>query len=194
MKKSLLLTFVLVGLSIIMFVIFTDANSGRLSKKEALEIGEEKYLEFLWIVDGAFNSEKHGGEYKINGKELVNKKFTCIYKNNTTCVGKNFEEAFHDLFYSGITYKDVYSDLDSYSWVTYKNDEYVFNILNTCGISRMNLDQRMEINEISNDKLSFYVFSEDENHREFILVKEDNNWKISKAYYHDLCEQRYNIG
>jgi len=194
MKKVLLLICILISLSTIMYVIFAGANSSQLTKDEALKIGEEKYLEFLWIVDGAFNNERLDGEYIVNGQKLNNKEFTCTYKNNTICVGKNFEETFHRLFCSSITYKDVYSDLDSYSWITYENDEYLFNNLNTCGINRMNLNQKMEIKEISNDKLSFYVYSDDEKHKEFILIKEDDNWKISKAYYHDLCEIRYNIG
>ena len=31
-------------------------------KNEALSIGENKYLEFLWMVDGAFNYERYNKE------------------------------------------------------------------------------------------------------------------------------------
>ena len=58
MKKIFIPSIILILLGIIMFVIFTKADNIILSKEEALKIGEEKYLKFLWMVDGVFNTDE----------------------------------------------------------------------------------------------------------------------------------------
>ena len=60
----------------------------------------------------------------------------------------------------------------------------------------MDTSQSIRVNEIYSDKLTFYVNENNntEKNRTFVLIKEDNNWKISKAYYRDICEMDYNIG
>ena len=197
MKKTLLFIGILIGLSITFFVIFTTANHD-LSKEEALTIGEEKYLEFLWMVDGAFNNERMNGEFIVNGKMLSNdnKKFTCTYskKNNESCTGNNFEEAFHSLFSSNLSYDKVYSDGIIYTWYKYEKGKYVFTNIKNCSVKRMSLDQEIKLTSIKDDELVFSVKEVDSNLiREFVLVKENDNWKVSKAFYKDLCEIVYII-
>ena len=202
MRNTLFLIAIFCTISILMFVIYTKANDSKIPEDEALKIGEEKYLEFLWIVDGAFNSKRFDGEFTVNGKKLDddNKKFTCIYKNkkDDTCVGKNFEESFHNLFSSNITYDDVYADDSRNAWISYKNGSYYFTNITSCNVNRMNLEQTIKIYEIEKDKLTFHVFIEDSGYqntrkRIFSLIKENDIWKISKAYYEDLCEIKYSI-
>lgn len=202
MRNTLLLISILIFISIIMFVVFTKANYPILSDEEALKIGEEKYLEFLWIVDGAFNSERMDREFTVNGQKFDKDKagFTCIYQNkqDDTCVGNNFEEFFHNLFASKITYNQVYGDASGNMWLQYTKGKYLFTNINTCSINGMTLKQNIKIHSISNQELVFDVsYEEDANQnmeRTFSLIMEDNKWKISKAYYEDLCEIKYHIG
>lgn len=202
MRNVLMLISTLIFISILMFIVFTKADYTKLDSVEALEIGEAKYLEFLWMVDGAFNSAKMEGEFTVNGKKLDhdNIKFTCIYKNkkDNTCVGNNFEESFRDLFASRITYNQVYGDDSGNTWYKYEKGKYLFTNINSCNINRMNLNQKIRLHEINKNELVFYVSYEDNNHqnkeRTFILVKENNLWKIDKAHYEDLCEIKYRIG
>ena len=48
-------------------------------KDDALSIGEQKYLEFLWLVDGAFNDAKYKETIAVNDITIQdeNKKFSC---------------------------------------------------------------------------------------------------------------------
>lgn len=201
MKKTLLLIVSLITISILLFVIFTKAEN-KLSEQDALTIGEERYLEFLWMVDGAFNSEKYDGDFVVNGRKLNDdsKKFTCIYKNkkDNSCIGNNFIDEFKKLFASNITYNKVYGDDSFYTWIKYDNKEYVFTNIDNCSTSRMSLEQKLMLESVSSNKLVFNVIDENMSQtkmrkKEFILVKEDNDWKISKAYYHDICEMDYYI-
>lgn len=201
MKKTLILICSLLVISILLFVILTKAED-KISEKDALAIGEEKYLEFLWMVDGAFNSEKLDGDFVVNGKILsdANKIFTCTYKNKNddNCVGNNFESEFKKLFADNITYNDVYSDDDFYTWIKYENGKYIFHNLDNCNVTRMNLEQTITLESISNDKLVFFVIHENKSQtkirkKDFVLIKENDDWKVSKAYYHDICELDYYI-
>ena len=202
MKKMIILIVSLVSISIILFVIFTGASNTKLTESEALKIGEEKYLEFLWMVDGAFNNERLAGEYIVNNKKLddTSKVFTCTYKNKNdlTCLGENFEEEFRKLFVSSIDYDKVYGDSTLYSWMKYEDGKYFFTSLKSCNVIRMSLNQSIEVKEISSDKLEFNVSFENSDsnikkNRVFVLSNENSLWKVSKAYYHDLCEMDYNI-
>ena len=200
MKRISTLVPSLVFLIILMFTVFAKADYILLSEDEALLIGEEKYLEFLWMIDGAFNNSKFNEEFVVNGKKLDNnkKKFVCNYKDkkSTSCISKNFEEEFARIFSSKISYDEVYGDGVIYTWYKYENGKYSFNMLNNCNISRMDTSQSIRVNEIYSDKLTFYVNENNntEKNRTFVLIKEDNNWKISEAYYRDICEMDYNIG
>ena len=172
-----------------MFVILTKASDNVINNREALKIGEDKYLKFLWMVDGAFNKE----EFVVNNKKLnkEEKVFTCKYKNNE-CISNNFESEFKKLFASNITYEKVYSDGISYSWFNYKNGNYYFNNINSCNVNRMSLNQEIKVIKIE-DKKIVYEITIDNRKRDFILVYEDNDWKISTAFYHDLCGMKYFI-
>ena len=195
MKRPIVPSLVLIFLGIILFVIFTNANN-TITSEEALLIGEEKYLKFLWMVDGAFNSDRYKEDFVVNGKNLKDKVFTCKYINSKECVGNNFESEFEKLFSKEINYQDVYSDKAIYSWITYDNGKYIFNNLTTCDINRMNVIQNIKVSKINNDKIVYEVsFNEKErvNKREFVLMFEDNEWKISNAFYHDLCSMKYFI-
>ena len=131
MKKILFFIVNLIGLSIILYVIFTKADFDNFNSNELLEIGEEKYLEFLWMTDGVFNKEKSNVENKVNGKIISDDKkvFTCEYKNNV-CISSNFVDEFQNLFANNIKYDKVYGDGLTYTWVEYKNDKYYFEYPN----------------------------------------------------------------
>ena len=196
----MLLIVSLISMAILLFIIFTSANYIKLTKKEALNIGEEKYLEFLWMVDGAFNNEKLGGEFIVNERKMHNSRFTCTYKNkkDDVCIGNNFEEAFSSLFASNVSYNEVYGDSTSITWVKYEKGKYQFKNLNNCNTIRMSLNQQLTLQKISDDKLTFEatmfdVRNQNNKNHLFVLVKENGLWKISQAYYHDLCEMNYRI-
>ena len=200
MKKVFVPIISLIISSILSYVVFTNTNL--LSENKALDIGEEKYLEFLWIVDGAFNSERFDSDYLVNGKSLSNdnKTFTCKYKNKNDkeCLGNNLDIMFKSLFSNKITYDNVYSDGAIYTWYYFDNGKFIFNNLDNCQINRMPLNQEIKIIKIESDKITYQVSyenskSKEKNYQDFILILENNEWKIVKAYYHDLCEMDYHI-
>ena len=202
MKKLYVGILIIMLLSALSFTILTSADKSLLSKDEALIVGEEKYLTFLWMVDGAFNDKRYEYSFMVNGKELGDDKkiFTCDYpKNNKkTCLSKNFESSFHKVFASNVTYDDVYSDKVSFSWYEKKDNEYKFTNMNSCNAYRMGKEHNLNVISIAKRKLFFRVtFKDDRNNRVFdkmfILNYEDNDWKVSKAYYHDPCYMDYNI-
>ena len=68
----------------------------------------------------------------------------------------------------------------------------------------MSDNQTIELVKEEKDKLTFKVRyvdnmksgiykGEHKITREFVLVREGNEWKVSKAHYHDLCFQDYYI-
>lgn len=202
MKKLYVVILIISLLSVISFTIFTSADKTLLNKEDAIKVGEEKYLEFLWMIDGAFNDERYEYSFVVNDKSLNDNKkiFTCNYpKNNKrTCFANNFENAFHNLFVNKISYEDVYSDKVSFSWYAKKDNEFEFTNMNTCNAYRMGKVHNLQVISIDKRKLFFRVtFKDDRNNRVFdkmfVLSYEDNDWKISKAYYHDPCYMDYNI-
>lgn len=173
-----------------------------ITDEEALKIGEEKYQQFLWIIDGVFNSSRYKENYFVNGKEIQeeNKLIVCKYLNKKSCVVDNFEKEFASLFARSIRIDNVYGDGLSFRWYEENNHHYTFTNMNTCSISRMGLYHKLEVVEIKDDKIVYQVsfndvINNDERllKKKFILIQEDNNWKISKAYYHDLCHMDYFI-
>ena len=73
-----------------------------------------------------------------------------------------------------------------------------FNSLATCNINRMNTNQELKIMNISDTRITYEVLFKDNQishilKREFVLVLEDDEWKVSRAFYHDLCGMRYTI-
>ncbi len=202
MHKIMVPIIFLISLSIVLYVSLISAREKEISELEALEIGEEKYLQFLWMVDGAFNSERLKEEMVVNGKTLKqeDKVFTCQYpsKKSNECIGNNFDDEFKKLFSKDINFEKVYSDGFIYSWITIKNGQYVFDSLNNCSINRMGNNQELKVVSISNLKLVYEVSfinrqNSHINKREFVLSKEDGKWKISSAFYHDLCGMWYTI-
>lgn len=190
MKRLFTPIIILIILFITIFVLFINTNGIILTIEEATIIGEEKYLKFLWMVDGAFNSERLKKDFLVNDKKLTNedKVFTCKYINKIECVGNNFESEFNKLFSKKIDYKKVYSDGAIYKWITNKDGKYIFNNLNTCSINRMDINQELKVIKIFNNRVIYEV-----NNKKFILIYEDNEWKIDTAFYHDLCSMKYYI-
>ena len=198
MKKITIPIIFLISLSIMSFVITTIAKNTLLSFEDATKLGEEKYLRFLWIVDGAFNSERNNEDFIVNGKKLNKEEilFTCKYKDKKSkeCVGNNFKEEFKKIFSKEISYNDVYSDGITYSWYSYQDDKHIFNNSFSCDFKRMSIEHSLKVIKISKDKIIYEVsFDNNRYVKDFILINEDDEWKISKAFYHDLCELRYNI-
>lgn len=201
MKKVFVPIIFLVSLSIIVFVIFTKASSEMLSNDSALKLGEEKYLKFLWMVDGAFNSDRFKDDFIVNDRKLneEEKVFTCNHnKKSDECTGNNFESEFKKLFSKLITYEKVYSDEAIYSWIMIKDGKYVFNNITTCSVNRMDINHKLIVKSISKDEIVYEVSFNDKrkgilNKRDFVLILEDNEWKISTAFYHDLCGMKYFI-
>ncbi len=198
MKKIGILVIGLITFAILLFVIFTKADIV-MSNEEALSLGEEYYLKFLWMVDGAFNPDKE--DFIVNGKTIKDedKVFSCkLNKKDNTCMGNNFEEEFNKTFANNINYDDVYSDGKIYTWYTYKDGKYIFNDLNNCSIDRMPINQEIKVNDITRDNLVFKVTMKDassikEKNYTFSLVLEKNGWRINKAYYRDICGLDYYI-
>ena len=199
MKNRVYLMIILIFLAIVSFAIITKSDNNEFDKEEILKIGEEKYLQFLWMVDGAFNNERMNDEYEVNGKKMDenNKVFTCKYKKNSnTCMANNFEEEFRKLFASRILYDNVYGDNLTFSWIKYEKGKYYFTNPNNCNTKRMSLIHNLEIKSVDGEKIVFnasFMGNRVTLKREFILIKEDNIWKISKAFYRDLCEMDYYI-
>ena len=201
MKKMLYLIVSLVSLSIILFIVFTNANNQSLNDDKIIEIGEEKYLEFLWMIDGAFHDESINNKYIVNGKKLSDDKkiFTCTYnKNNTSCEGSNFEDEFHKLFAPNISFNQVYGDGVTFNWYEYKNGKYYFYYPNNCNINNGTLEYYLEERNRSEDEIIYDVKYRNANYShdiidEFKLIKDNNIWKISKAIYYDSCGMEYII-
>ena len=204
---------IIFGLFIILlvFIVSKDnkvSNNADIVDNNELLIGINKYLEFLWMVDGAFNDSRYNESIMVNGKIFNNKstRFVCNYDNkNSKCKAENFEESFNNLFSKNISYNDVYSDGLSYTWYEKNDNGFYFNNLNTCNVKRMSINQTIQLVDKTDDKLIYKVNFIDnvkegiykKEHvisRDFVLVKEDSSWKISKAYYHDLCYMDYYIG
>ena len=198
MKRVFIPMIFLISLSIA-----TIANpSDLLESSEALDLGIDRYLKFLWMVDGAFNNERFKEEFTVNNNKIKeeDKVFTCKYKNTKSkeCTANNFEEEFKKLFSKNINYEDVYTDKAIYSWISYKDGKYIFKNLDNCNIDRIGINHNIRVVNITSDKIIYRVFFENRhshlvNKRKFELVKEDNDWKISTASYYDLCGMRYSI-
>ena len=202
MKRFVLLIFTLIFLAILLFVFITTADSRVMTKEEALHLGEEKYLTFLWMVDGAFNSDKLKEDFMVNDKSISdkNKVFTCKYKNKKAkeCTGINFESEFKKLFSKAITYEKVYGDELIYSWITVKNGEYIFSNIKNCNVSRMGIKHTLDVVNIFDNRIIYNVSFNNSrtnqiNSRKFELIYEDNEWKISEVFYYDLCGMWYTI-
>ena len=212
-KKKISRKFILI-IIVILIVIICFLLSGKkvnggfiFQRDDALSLGEKKYLSFLWMVDGAFNDQRYNEEIIINDKKIndIYKKFTCDYDaSNKTCIGNNFEEEFKNLFASKITYDKVYGDNQSFFWYKKVDNKYQFTNMNTCSISRMSLNQKIEVKEEEIDKITYVITFSDNvtssiykgNHlfkKDFVLIKEDGDWKVSEAYYHDPCFMDYYI-
>ena len=203
MKKTLAPIVFLACFAILSFLILTKANGKLLSNEEAIKLGEEKYLKFLWMIDGAFNSERMGEDFIVNGNSLAkdDKIFTCKFKkkDSNECIGNNFPEEFANLFSKNITYGDVYSDGAMDYKLSYVDEEYIFNIMDGCGFNRMDNRHEISVVEVKDDSIIYKVLFRNKetnimNKRDFILSLEDNEWKISKAFYYDLCGTKYYIG
>lgn len=202
MKRMIIFIVLLTSIVVLISVIIIKADNEVLTKEKALSLGEEKYLKFLWMVDGAFNNERLNEEFTVNDKKLSNdeKIFTCKYKNNKSieCIGNNFDKEFNKLFLRKINYQKVYSDGLLYSWITIKDGQYVFNNLNSCNINRMGVNHKLTVMNIDDKKIIYEVlFTNRQTNkiikRDFVLELEDNEWKISSAFYYDLCGMRYTI-
>ena len=222
-KRSNKLVYIILGVIIfvvllIFFLTKDDKNSvttdtgkkietSTLSDDDALTIGEKKYLEFLWMVDGAFNDSRYNSKLKVNGKVIDSSKvsFVCKYdEQKEWCIGENFESAFKGLFASNITYRDVYGDGLAFNWYEQRADGFYFKNITACDVSRMSSEHTIELLSQESDKLTFKVSFTDNikegiykgehpKNKDFILVKEGSDWKVSRAYYHDLCFQDYPI-
>ncbi len=202
MKKLFTPIVLLLITAFISFVVLMVKGDNILTKEQAIKIGEEKYLMFLWMVDGAYNSSRFNEDFMVNGKTISkeNVQFTCEYKSkkDKECVGNNFESEFKNLFSKKINYEKVYSDGAIYSWISRKDNNYVFNNVDTCNINRMGINHELKVTSISLDKIEYEVTFDNRktnglNKRDFILVKEDNEWKVSNAFYYDLCGLKYFI-
>ena len=187
---------------------FVDDIIEEQKNNKELSIGIEKYLEFLWMVDGAFNYQRYDKkEFVVNGKKLEGKKnFSCDYRDNdnTMCYGNNFEKSFKNLFADNIDINNVYSDGVAIFWYQKINDEYTFTNFNNCETDRMSINQKIVLEEKNDNELKYKVFYSEENetgpykgthdfNKEFVLVKQDNTWKVSKAYYRNPCYMEYYI-
>lgn len=207
--RIVVITIVVVGLVLLCSKLFRLNKSVGIveDKNEALSIGENKYLEFLWMVDGAFNYERYDKEeFTVNNKILDKKlDFSCIYENgNKTCRATNFEKNFQKLFADNIKIDNVYGDGAAIKWYDKKNNEYTFTNLNNCKTVRMSTKQTLTVDSISEDKITYKVTFDEEvksgpykgNHhynKNFVLIYQDNTWKVNEAYYHDPCYAEYLI-
>lgn len=201
MKKKYL-KYALVLFICVTFVIWIIDYNRILTPDEALSLGEEKYLQFLWMVDGAFNDNE---EYLVNGHSLSNdnRPFNCTFdKKNKTCLVKDFESLFHKYFVNSLSVEQVYSDKLSFKHYEMQDDDIIFNANSICGSNRMNLKQNITVVEIERRKIKYLItYDNDEDSpnrfrefkKEFVLKYENRKWKVAKAYYHDSCRMDYNI-
>lgn len=184
-----------------------DDNRNINKEIDELSIGEQKYLEFLWMVDGAFNYERYNKEeFFVNDKKLERKpSFLCNYdKDMKTCEGVNFEDNFHKLFASNVKLDIVYGDGVSIRWYEKLEDKYLFTNTNGCDAGRMNTKQKITVENTANNKITYKVIYDEElksgiykgqHHfdKKFVLVYENDDWKVSEAYYHNPCYMDYDI-
>ena len=176
-----------------------------LSQKDTdeVKIGVNKYLEFLWMIDGAFDKTKT--KFEVNGEKINDLSFKCEYRGtNDKCYGVNFEENYNKLFSNKVSMNRVYGDGVSLKWYDKIDGEYVFYVKNSCNVGRMNTKQSLILTEKTSKELKFKVYynenissgffkGEHAYDKEFVLVKEDGSWKVRKAYYHNPCYIEYNI-
>ena len=193
MRSKKIIFIVLITLLLITSVSYAIYNYHPiLSQDKALKLGEKKYLEFLWMVDGVFSNTK----YKVNDKEIKN---SIISKpKDNSFVIDNFEEVFHNLFVNSISYNQVYGDGISFSWYKKENDKYIFSPDFECSNKKMGINHEIKVLNINRNEILYSVFFKDidddkEYKREFVLTYENHKWKISKAYYHDSCRMDYYI-
>jgi len=183
-----------------------DTNKNITDEVDLLSLGEEKYLEFLWMVDGAFNDQRYNNEISVNGKVLeIKLDFTCVYdEEKKTCQGINFEKNYKDIFASNIEIDSVYGDGVAVRWYEKKDNEYYFENSNSCNIGRMSLKQNLKLISNNDNKLVYQVTYDEEisggiykgdHHfeKDFVLIYENGKWKVSEAYYHDPCYMEYII-
>ena len=135
MRSKKIIFIVLITLLLITSVSYAIYNYHPiLSQDKALKLGEKKYLEFLWMVDGVFSNTK----YKVNDKEIKN---SIISKpKDNSFVIDNFEEVFHNLFVNSISYNQVYGDGISFSWYKKENDKYIFSPDFECSNKKMGIN------------------------------------------------------
>ena len=211
--KKIIIISVIIILALVTILLFKN-NGSKSSNikyvqdtKDELSISEKKYLEFLWMVDGAFNNQRYNNEdFKVNGKQLERKPdFTCTYdKKMKKCTGYNFEATFKKIFSKSVNINRVYGDGLAIRWYDKVDGVYTFTNVNSCDAGRMSLDQHLEVVESSKDKIICKVTYDEElksgilkgkHHfdKEFVLVKEDNDWKVSRAYFHNPCYMEHNV-
>ena len=174
---------------------------------DELSLGEIRYLQFLWMVDGAFNYERYNNEdFYVNDKKLERQPdFTCIYDNEMkTCKGVNFEENYHKLFASNVKMDFVYGDGLVGMWYEKRENDYFFTNINYCDAGRMNTKQKLTVENVTDKKITYKVTYDEElksgifkgsHHfeKDFVLVYENGDWKVSEAYFHDPCYMDYII-
>lgn len=176
-----------------------------LTEEEALDVGVNKYLAFLWIVDGIFNTDDNF-TYVVNGKELTDENKIISCRNDITkdkkCIIDDFETSFKNLFAHNIDYQKVTGDDMSSISVSIKDNQYTFKNISLCNEYHMGRLHHLKIESIERNKIVYQVSFEDESigkvigrtyEKTFVLVNENRTWKISKAYYHDSCHMDYNI-
>ena len=192
MKKKIFI-FILMLITIVLFTSISFGFNDSLMEDDALSLGEDKYLEFLWMVDGAFNDK----EIRVNNKILEKDKmsFTCEKNNHKECIGKNFPQAFNHLFSKNISYEDVYSDKESFYWMHEHDDNFYFSYSYYCNHSNME-NYSIKVNSEEKDKITYEISNLDSSrtfYKLFVLIKEDNEWKVSEAFYRDNCMFDYYI-
>ena len=163
-------------------------------------------LYIVRMVDGAFNDQRYNNEISVNGKTLENMlDFICVYDEaKETCQGINFEKNYKDIFASNIEIDSVYGDGVAIRWYEKKDNDYYFTNKNSCNIGRMSLNQNLKFVKNDNGKLNYEVTYEEEikdgifkgKHEykeDFVLIYENNKWKVAEAYFHDPCYMEYII-
>ena len=193
----------IIVISLIIFVlsIFTFLRFKGLSIDDAISLGENKFLEFTWITYGAFNDDEN---ITINGKRLndSHKIITCEAINGK-CFVRDFEQVYHRLFSKKVEMKKVYGDKFSFNWYEVIDNQYYFNYPKNCSIHSVIKDFSLKLVSNTFNKIVYEIeyldegISHDQEKRkavkQFILVKEDNDWKIAEAFYRDVCMMSYNI-
>ncbi len=214
-KIILTIGLIVLALGIIMLLLLKPSktesgqnnNGNVINQVDDLAIGETKYLEFLWMIDGAFNNERYNNEdFSVNGKTLEKKpNFYCTYdENKKTCTATNFEENYHKLFASNLKMDSVYGDGVAIKWYDKIDGVYTFTNVNSCDAGRMSTKQKMSVVSSTENRMVYKVTYEEnlksgiyqglhEYDKEFVLIKENDTWKVSEAYYHNPCYMEYTI-